>query len=137
MRPPSGNSVSGTSEKYRDRKPDVIIAVGREPIRFMVESHEPFFPNTPIIFCGSTEEMLGELKLDSHFTGVWSVAGPEETLKAALALQPGTRHVVVVGGVGVYDRHLEATARESFRKYESRFEFTYLTDLPCPHCLSN
>ena len=86
--------------KYRDRKPDVIIAVGLEPIRFMVESHEPFFPNTPIIFCGSTEEMLGELKLDSHFTGVWTVAQPEETLKAALALQPGTRHVVVVGGVG-------------------------------------
>ena len=48
--------------KYRDRKPDVIIAVGLEPIRFMVESHEPFFPNIPIIFCGSTEEMLGELK---------------------------------------------------------------------------
>ena len=122
-------------EKYRNRKPDVIIAVGREPIRFMVESHEPFFPNTPVIFCGSTEGMLGELKLDSHFTGVWSATGPEETLKAALALQPGTSHVVVVGGVGVYDRHLEAAAQESFRKYESRFEFTYLTDLPMPALL--
>ena len=118
--------------KYRDRKPDVIIAVGLEPLRFMVESHEPFFPNIPIVFCGSTEEMLDELKLDSHFTGVWTVAQPEETLKAALALQPGTKHVVVVGGVGVYDRHLEAIARESFRKYESRLEFTYLTDLGMP-----
>ena len=110
----------------------MIIAVGLEPIRFMVESHESFFANIPIIFCGSTEEMLDELKLDSHFTGVWAVARPEETLKAALALQPGTRHVVVMGGVGVYDRHLEAIARESFRKYESRLEFTYLTDLGMP-----
>ena len=76
--------------------------------------------------------MLGELKLDSHFTGVWAVAQPEETLKAALLLQPGTKHVVVTGGVGVYDRYLEAIARESFRKYESRFEFTYLTDLAMP-----
>jgi PAS domain S-box-containing protein len=118
--------------KYRDRKPDVIIAVGLEPLRFMIESHESFFPNTPIVFCGSTEEMLGELKLDSHFTGVWAVAHPEETLKAALALQPGTKHVVVVGGVGVYDRYLEGIARESFRKYESRLEFTYLTDLGMP-----
>jgi PAS domain S-box-containing protein len=118
--------------KYRDRKPDVIIAVGFEPIRFMVESHEPFFPNIPVIFCGSTEEMLDGMKLDSDFTGVWAVAQPEETLKAALVLQPGTKHVVVVGGVGVYDRHLEAVARESFRKYESRFEFTYLTDLAMP-----
>ena len=118
--------------KYRDRKPDVIIAVGLEPIRFMVASHESFFQNIPIVFCGSTEEMLGELKLDSHFTGVWAVAHPEETLKAALALQPGTKHVVVTGGVGVYDRHLEATARESFRKYESSLDFTYLTDLGMP-----
>jgi len=37
--------------KYHDRKPDVIIAVGLEPIRFMVESHESYFPNTPIVFC--------------------------------------------------------------------------------------
>ena len=118
--------------KYRDRKPDVIIAVGLEPLRFMVESHERFFPNTPIVFCGLTEEMLGELKLDSHFTGVWTVAQPEETLRAALSLQPGTKHVVVVGGTGVYDRYLEAIARESFRKYESRLEFTYLTDLGMP-----
>ena len=118
--------------KYRDRKPDVIIAVGLDPIRFMVESHEPSFPDIPVIFCGSTEEMLDGTKLDSHFTGVWAVVRPEETLKAALVLQPGTKHVVVVGGVGMYDRHLVAIARESFRKYESRFEFTYLTDYGMP-----
>ena len=122
----------GYIRKYRDRKPDVIIAVGLEPLRFMVESHERFFPGIPIIFCGTTEEMLDELKPDSHFTGVWTVAQPEETLKAALALQPRTKHVFVVGGVGVYDRHLEAIAKESFRKYESRLEFTYLTDLGMP-----
>jgi PAS domain S-box-containing protein len=121
--------------KYRDRKPDVIIAVGLEPLRFMVESHERFFPGIPIIFCGSTEEMLENLKLDSHFTGVWAVAQPEKTLNAALVLLPGTKHVVVVGGVGVYDRYLEAIAKESFRKYESRFEFTYLTDLGMPALL--
>jgi PAS domain S-box-containing protein len=118
--------------KYRDRKPDLIIAVGLEPLRFMAASHETSFSNIPIIFCGSTEEMLGELKLDSHFTGVWAVAQPEETLRAALSLQPGTKSVVVTGGVGAYDRYLEAIARESFRKYESRFEFTYLTDLAMP-----
>ncbi len=118
--------------KYRDRKPDLIIAAGLEPLRFMIASHESSFSNIPVIFCGSTEEMLGELKVDSHFTGVWAVAQPEETLKAALVLQPGTEHVFVTGGVGVYDRYLEAIARESFRKYESRFQFTYLTDLGMP-----
>ena len=86
--------------KYRDRKPDVIIAAGRGSIKFMIDWHEAGFPNTPVVFCGSEESMIDELKPDSHFTGVWAVAQPEMTLKAALQLQPGTKHVVVVGGVG-------------------------------------
>ena len=121
--------------KYRDREPDVIIAVGPDPLKFLVESHEKAFPNIPIIFCGSTEEMLDELKLDSHFTGVWGEATPDKTLEAALRLQPSTRHVVVVGGVAAYDRKLESITKTSLQKYESELDFTYLTDLDMPTLL--
>jgi hypothetical protein len=37
-------------QKYRDRKPDVIIAVGQSSLKFMAESHETAFPNVPMIF---------------------------------------------------------------------------------------
>ncbi len=121
--------------KYRDRKPDVIIAVGHDSLKFMVESHATAFPNVPIIFCGSTEEMAAEMKPDSHFTGVWAVAQPEETLHAALQLQPDTNHVVVVGGVGAFDRYMEGIVKKSLREYESKLEFTYLTDLDLPRLL--
>jgi PAS domain S-box-containing protein len=118
--------------KYRDRKPDVIIAVGREPLKLLVESHNKTFPGVPIVFCGSTKEMLDQLKLDSSFTGVWGVAEPEKTLIAALRLQPSTKHVVVVGGVGAYDRELESIVKKALHSYESKLEFTYLTDLEMP-----
>ena len=121
--------------KYADRKPDVIITVGPASLRFMIESHEGSFQNIPVIFCGTTEEMIDQLKPDSHFTGVWGVAQPEKTLVAALHLQPETKHVVVVGGTGAFDRSLEALTKESLRKYESQFEFTYLTDLDMPALL--
>jgi ABC-type uncharacterized transport system substrate-binding protein len=121
--------------KYADRKPDVIITVGPVSLRFMIELHERSFPNTPVIFCGTTEEMIDQLKPDSHFTGVWGVAQPEKTLIAALHLQPDTKHVVVVGGTGAFDRNLEALTKKSLRKYESQFEFTYLTDLDMPALL--
>jgi signal transduction histidine kinase/ABC-type uncharacterized transport system substrate-binding protein len=121
--------------KYSDRKPDVIITVGPASLKFMIESHERAFPNTPIIFCGTTREMLDQLTPDLHFTGVWGVAQPEKTLIAALHLQPDTKHVVVVGGVGPFDRSLEAVTKESLRKYESQFEFTYLTNLAMPELL--
>jgi signal transduction histidine kinase len=121
--------------KYSDRKPDVIITAGPGSLRFMIESHESFFQGTPIIFCGATEEWVGELKLDPHFTGVWAVVQPEKTLLAALKLQPGIRHVFVVGGVGSIDRSVQALTRESFRNYQSKFEFTYLTELDMPTLL--
>jgi PAS domain S-box-containing protein len=101
----------------------------------MIESHERFSPGIPIIFCGSSEEMLERLKPDSHFTGVWGTVQPEETFKAALHLQPTTKHVVVVGGVGAYDRYLERIVKGSLQNYESKFEFTYLTDQDMPTLL--
>jgi signal transduction histidine kinase/ABC-type uncharacterized transport system substrate-binding protein len=121
--------------KYADRKPDVIITVGPASLRFIIESHEKSFPKIPVIFCGTTEEMIDQLTPDSHFTGVWGVAQPEKTLIAALHLQPDTKHVVVVGGTGAFDRSLQALTKESLRKYESQFEFTYLTDLDMPALL--
>ena len=98
--------------KYADRKPDVIITVGPASLKFMVEVHQKSFPNIPIVFCGSTKEMLDQLKPDAHFTGVWGVAQPEKTLIAALHLQPETKHVVVVGGVGAFDRASRSSPRK-------------------------
>jgi PAS domain S-box-containing protein len=127
--------LDGYIRKYKDRKPDLIIAVGPASLQFMVESHEKFFLGVPIVFCGSSEDMLEKLKPDSSFTGVWGVVQPEETLTAALRLQPSTKHVVVVGGVGTYDRHLKDIVKQSLRNYESRLEFSYLTDLDMPTLL--
>ena len=122
-------------QKYHDRKPDVIVALGPSSIKFMVESHETFFPNTPIVIGGSPEGLSAGPKLDSHFTGAWAAVHPDKTLEMALQLQPSTKHVVVVGGVAPYDRYLEALIKERFRSYESRFDFTYLTDLDMPTLL--
>ncbi len=123
------------AQKYSNRKPDVIVTVGPASLRYMLEAHESSFPNTPIVFCGTTVEMLGHFKLDSHVTGVFGVTQPEKTLLAALKLQPGIKHVFVIGGVGTFDRDWESVARESFRKYESMLEFTYLTELTMPSLL--
>ena len=121
--------------KYRNRKLDLIIAVGPSPIKFMSESHKLFSAGTPIVFWGSTEQFAEPPWLDSAFTGVWGVAQPDKTLEAALQLQPNTKHVVVVGGVAPYDRYLEDLVKRRFQKYGSKLNFTYLTDLAMPDLL--
>jgi PAS domain S-box-containing protein len=121
--------------KYRDRRPDLIIAVGPSPLKFMSDSHQVFSPHTPIVFWSSTAELAEPPRLDPDFTGVWGVAQPDKTLDAALRLQPNTKHVVVVGGVAPYDRHLESLVTQRFKKYEGKLDFTYLTDLAMPDLL--
>ena len=118
--------------KYSERKPDLIIAAGSASLKFIAESHEPFIRETPVIFCAVVGEIPNQLKSGLHFTGVLARLQPEETLKAALHLLPGTKRVVVVGGMGKFDEQWEAVAKHAFQKYESKLEFSYLTDLTMP-----
>ena len=121
--------------KYQDRRPDLIIALGPSPLQFMVDAHEQFFSGIPIVFGGTSEPQADNPTLDPHFTGCWEKFEPEKTLDVALRLQPGSRQVVVVGGMLAYDQHLEAIYRERLHGYESSLEFTYLTDLDMPSLL--
>jgi len=121
--------------RYTDRKPDVIIAAGPSSLKFIAELHEGFFPDTPVIFCGIEVGILDVVRSDPHFTGVWSQPQPRETLNVALRLLPGTKHVVVVGGVSEFDKGFEAIARRGFRGFESKLDFIYLTDLTMPALL--
>jgi PAS domain S-box-containing protein len=123
------------TRKYRDRKPDIIIAVGPSALEFMIAAHEAFFRDIPVVFCTSTEAVADRARLDSHFTGVWDDLKPVETLEAALRLQPDTKHVFVVGGASPYDRSVEASLRERLHNYESKLDFEYLTDLAMPQLL--
>ncbi len=116
--------------KYRDRRPDVIVALAAAPIQFMVDSHATVFPDTPIVFCCSRENQAP--KLDSQFAGVWTRLEPAKTLEVALRLQPGTEHVVVVGGASESDRELVSFIRRSLHSYEGKLDFAYLTDVAMP-----
>jgi PAS domain S-box-containing protein len=115
--------------KYRDIKPDLIIAGGPSSLRFVLASHEQSFRGVPIVFCGTSEELADYPQLDSHFTGIWEKFEAAKTLVAALRLQPDTKHVVVIGGTTSLDRHLEALVQKDLVGYESKFDITYLTDL--------
>ncbi|PYX40151.1 MAG: hypothetical protein DMG81_07245 [Acidobacteria bacterium] len=120
--------------KYSDRKPDVIITAGFASLEFIVGTRAAFIRDTPIIFCA----ILGPIpawKPDMPITGVLGRVRPEETLNAALHLLPGTQHVVVTGGVGKFDAPWEAIAKQAFQKYESKLQFTYLTNLTMPALL--
>jgi PAS domain S-box-containing protein len=121
-------------QKYSARKPDVIIAVGPESLKFIAELSDKF-QSTPIIFCAVWGGVPDQLRHRMPFTGVLAQLHPEGTLNAALHLLPSTKHVVVVGGVGRFDEGFEAIAKQSFHNYESKLEFQYFFDLTMPALL--
>ena len=60
---------------------------------------------------------------------------PGKTMEIALRLQPGTKNVVVVGGMAPFDRKVLATVKEDLKAYEGRVDISYLTDLAMPDLL--
>ena len=121
--------------KYRDRKLDLIVAVGPSAFRFMIQSHDPFFMDVPVVFCGVFQRQTENLPSQPQFTGTWVTLEPAKSLQEALRLFPSTRHVVVVGGQGPYDRLLEDVVKTTLGRFEKQFELLYLTDLTMPALL--
>ncbi|HEY2646186.1 MAG TPA: ABC transporter substrate binding protein [Candidatus Acidoferrales bacterium] len=116
--------------KYTRRRPDVIIAVGPTPIKFMAGVHEKSFPGVPVVFCCSSQYQADSPPLGANFTGIWLDFDTDKTLEAALRLRPGTKHIFVVGGVSPFDQHIVAMVEKTQLNYGSKLEFTYLTNLP-------
>ncbi|OAI57691.1 hypothetical protein AYO50_00985 [Acidobacteria bacterium SCGC AG-212-P17] len=121
--------------KYQNLKLDVIITVGPSPLKFMQEVHQRAFPGVPIVFCLPTLSATEPPTLDSDFTGVGNDMAPAETLGIALRLLPRTKKVVVVGGMGLFDRQQLPAIREELKTYQSRIDISYLTELGMPDLL--
>jgi len=121
--------------KYSERKPDLIVAAGAASLKFVSELQDGFIRDTPIIFCGVLGEIPDQHKSSMHFTGVLGRLRPAETLNVALQLLPDTKRVMVVGGMGRFDEQFQAAAKRALQGYESRLEFTYLTDMTMPALL--
>jgi PAS domain S-box-containing protein len=123
--------------KYRNRQPDVIITVGLSPLKFMEEAHQRAFPGVPIIFCLPVRSVPSDSASGFDFTGVESDLTPAETLKTALRLQPGTEHVVAVGGVSDWDKQEQALLRQKLKGFTDHLDIRYVTDLAVPELLKH
>lgn len=119
--------------KYHDRRPDVIITVGSSPLQLMANKPREYFEEVPVVYClpNGAED---NVKLEG-FTGVRSGIEAAATLNAALELLPNTKHVLIVGGAGNFDRQELEEVKEQVKEYTNRVDFSYATDLPMPKIL--
>ena len=117
------------TRRYRNQKPAAIVAIGPSPIAYLTGPAQSIFPDTPIVFCGSIQEMTASPRLDSRFTGTWLHLETAKTIDVALTMFPHTRHIAVVAGSSPFDQGALAVTRTATKSFEGKFDLIYLTDL--------
>ena len=73
----------------------------------MIETHNKYFQDIPVVICGSFQEPPNDVKRNPQFTGTWLVPDPAKTLDLALRFQTDIKRVVVVNGTSLYDQQAE------------------------------
>ena len=117
-------------QKYAGRKIDVVIPGSGSLPGFRLEVSRRNVPRSPHRVRRHRATGSGLPVARPDVIGVPMRMDLVGTLEAALRLHPNTRRVVVVAGAAKTDAFWETEARQSFRGYEDKVEFVYLTGLP-------
>ena len=121
--------------KGSESRPDLIVAVYEPAFNFVLKHGEGLFPGVPIVFGGIHGKFIEKLSLGPNITGYLRENNYTTTLDLALGLHPNTREVVVFAGAGLLGQERSDEAREAFRKYEDRLDFSYMIGLPMDELL--
>jgi signal transduction histidine kinase len=116
-------------KKYGNHELDVVVAVGPGAINFLSDESQAPFREAPVVICGASADQLGNLRLDSRFTGTWVKLEPKKTLEVALHLFPDTRHVFVVGGSSAFDKVVISLTKGVLSSFKTKAEIFYLGEM--------
>jgi signal transduction histidine kinase len=117
-------------DKYRDRKPDVVMTLGPQALRFALANRADLGLDVPVIFCCTSRARLGALNPPANVTGIVSDFDLTKTMALAERLQPDARHLVVVAGATEFDRQWVDIARRQLAAHGVKYATEYLVGLP-------
>jgi len=122
--------------KYADQSIDLVVTGLASSLEFVLEYRDEIFPGVPVVFMAVDERELAGRTLPADVIGVPIKMDLAGTLDLALSLHPRTRRVFVVAGHAKFDAYWDNIARQTFRPYEDRLEFVYLSGLRMDDLLS-
>ncbi len=114
--------IAFLQRKYRERRPDVVFALGELATSFLLNERDRIWPGAPVVFTSVAEEHLRGRDLPSWTTGFLEHSDAAGTVRLAQRLQPGLRRVLVVGGAADRDRIMTSRAVEALGAFRPRLE---------------
>ena len=119
-------TASYLADKYRDREPEVVIALGPRALGFVMRNRAELSFHGPVAFCCTSRSQLATLNATEALTGIISEFDISKTLALARHLQPTARQIVVIAGATDFDREWISIARRQLAPYEQQFTINYL-----------
>jgi signal transduction histidine kinase len=117
------------ASRYAGQHVDLVIAIGRESLQFLLDSRAALWPHVPIVF-GAAISNLGERPaLPPDVTGVEVKFPIRETLELALQLLPESRHVALIYGSSPEDERLRRIFHDAAAPFGGRLEVLELGGL--------
>ncbi|MBY5435339.1 sensor histidine kinase [Rhizobium leguminosarum] len=130
---PEGDHVARMArylgEKYAPRRPDVVVALGKESASFVTANRGMIAPGAKIVAAGFGTATAEKIDLPDDVIGAFTTFDILKTAEMARSLQPDARHLYIVGGSSDFDRGWLTTARAALEQFSKSYETTYLEDL--------
>ncbi|KQV80561.1 histidine kinase [Rhizobium sp. Root1220] len=115
------------AEKYAVRRPDIVIALGKESASFISANRSAIAPAAKIVAAGFDNSTAEDMPDD--VIGAFTTFDIRKTAEMARSLQPNARNLYIIGGSSEFDRGWLATARSALGEFSKSYETTYLEDL--------
>lgn len=116
-------------DKYRERPPDVVIAVGGAALEFLLNYRAELFTGVPIVQCSMAGDPHPKNLQDAKIAGIAVPKSASSTLEIAFRLHPDTRQVAVVSGNGPRDRKMTDEMRGEIDTFQNRAAIMWLSNL--------
>src|SRR5271166_1664083 len=116
-------------DKYRERPPNLVIAVSGGALVFLAEHRAELFTGVPIVYCSVTGDPHPDHLSGARISEVPVPDNVAPTLEIMLRLHPDSRQVAIVSGNGPRDRQMADTFRQEMTAFGNRVAFTWLTNL--------
>lgn len=120
--------VNYLSQKFAEAPPDLVIALGRAAIPFILSHRNLVGPNLPTIIANVPSSAVPDPDRAPNIFYVVSEYDFLRTLKLAQQLQPDAQNLLIVGGASDYDRQWLDDAKRQLQPFIGRYATRYISD---------
>ena len=131
--------------KHENRSFDVIIALHRTALMYLLEEGKDLFPEVPVVNVIADPDFLRpEIRseyerrmslMNRTFVIMPFSMGTDPTVRSILDLRPDTRNLFVVSGSENLDRQMAESTRRGLETWQQKLHIEYLIGLPLEEVL--